>query len=36
MLIGTSRTAVVDGMLIFGTHDENTQVQLARVARRCS
>jgi tRNA-splicing ligase RtcB len=34
MLIGTSRTAVVDGMLIFGTHDENTQVQLARVAER--
>jgi tRNA-splicing ligase RtcB len=34
MLIGTSRTAVVDGMLIFGTHDENTQAQLARVAER--
>jgi tRNA-splicing ligase RtcB len=34
MLIGTSRSAVVDGMRIFGTHDENTQAQLARVAER--
>lgn len=34
MLIGTSRSTVVDGMRIFGTHDENTRVQLARVAER--
>ena len=34
MLIGTSQSGMVDGMLIFGTHDENTQVQLANVAER--
>jgi tRNA-splicing ligase RtcB (3'-phosphate/5'-hydroxy nucleic acid ligase) len=34
MLIGTSICATVDGMLIFGTHDENTQLQLAKVAER--
>jgi len=34
MLIGTSQSGMVDGMLIFGTHDENTQLQLANVAER--
>ncbi len=34
MLIGTSISTMVDGMLIFGTHDENTRLQLANVAER--